>query len=408
MKKTILSFVSMVFICAMTLVSCSKSDDDPVAAKITTAPVATAGTIEAGSETPLVTAGVAENGTMMYKVLPANEAKPTTTEGFSDKVPTASNRAEGTYNVWYYVKGNSGYTNSAIAGPIAVTLEPAGNVVDISTLTANYTAQDGDILTGTLNGETQKYKITIADGATVTLKNATVNGWDDNAYYAGVSSVAWAGITCEGDATIILKDGSENTVKGFFSAYPGVYVPQWKTLVIKGGTAGTGKLNASSNGSGAGIGGGNGLSCGNIEIQSGFITAQGGDYAAGIGGSEDRACGTIKISGGTIEATAGTGGAGIGSGGSNDNDSGCDGITISGGTVTATGGQYSVGIGAGYWSKAVNVTITNGVTKVTAIKGSEAPNSIGASKRADNGTVTIGGTVTGNITESPYIYEPGK
>ena len=208
-----------------------------------------------------------------------------------------------------------------------------------------------------------------------------------------------------GDATIILKDGSKNTVKGFYEDYPGIQAgPAGTTLIIKGETAGTGKLTASSNGYGAGIGGGNYIPCGNIAIQGGEITATGGSDAAGIGSGRDKTCGTITISGGTVDAAGGDGGAGIGSGGSGDYDSGCAGITISGGTVTATGGGNAAGIGSGYMSSAVNVTITNGVTKVTAKKGSGAPNSIGAGKEAKNGTVTIGGAVVDPITVSPYIY----
>ena len=58
-------------------------------------------------------------------------------------------------------------------------------------------------ITGTLGA---KVKISIADGAAVTLRNADINGenWE---------SCSWAGITCMGDATIILK--GTNTVKGF-------------------------------------------------------------------------------------------------------------------------------------------------------------------------------------------------
>jgi len=44
------------------------------------------------------------------------------------------------------------------------------------------------------------------------------------------------------------------------------------------------------------------------------------------------------------------------------------------------------------------------VTRITATKGSTAPNSIGAGGGAGTcGTVTIGGNV-GAITESPYTY----
>ena len=55
------------------------------------------------------------------------------------------------------------------------------------------------------------------------------------------------------------------------------------------------------------------------------------------------------------------------------------------------------------------MTITNHfLISISLLTFLDAPNSIGAGNRADNGTVTISGTVTGNITESPYIYEPGK
>ena len=185
--------------------------------------------------------------------------------------------------------------------------------------------KDGMTLTGTLS---ENYKITIADGATVTLDGVTING-GDNPYDDNCN---WAGITCLGTATIVLKDGTENTVNGFFREYPGIYVPAGSTLTIQGGTEGTGKLTASSSGLGAGIGGAVGIPCGNISI--------------------------------------------------------------TGGTVTATGGSGSPGIGGGYNASCGNITITDGVTKVTATKGdSDAPYSIGASNGGTCGTVTIGGTV---------------
>ncbi|MDT3360443.1 MAG: hypothetical protein LIR31_00380 [Bacteroidota bacterium] len=90
--------------------------------------------------------------------------------------------------------------------------------------------------------------------------------------------------------------------------------------------------------------------------------------------------------------------------------SSCGNILISGGTVTATGGENAAGIGGGRGnsntelSSCGTITITTGVTKVTATKGSGAPNSIGAGYFGTCGTVTIGGIVTGNITTSPYTY----
>ena len=216
---------------------------------------------------------------------------------------------------------------------------------------------DGTTLTGTLNGSSQPYKITIAAGATVTLDNATINGVSNTSY-------KWAGLNCLGNATIVLKDGTTNTVRGFYMIYPGIHVPEGSTLTITGGKQGNGKLIASSNGYGAGIGGGFDASsdgiCGNITITGGDITATGGDFCAGIGGGCNQPCGNISIEGGSVTATGGTGAAGIGGG-----------INCSCG----------------------NITITNGVTRVTASNGGAAPYSIGAGNPGTCGTVTIGGVV---------------
>lgn len=204
--------------------------------------------------------------------------------------------------------------------------------IDLAAVTENTTVPNGYTLTGTLGGN---YKISIADGATVTSDGVTINGTNDNSYQ-------WAGITCEGDATIILS--GTNTVKGFDPERPGIYVPTGKTLTIQG----TGSLNASSNGKGAGIGGGWQIHCGNIVIQGGTITATGGNSAAGIGG-------------------------------------GCNG----------TSGD---------------ITITDGVTRVTATKGTDGPCSIGKGFNPPGGAcgnVTVGGTNYGaGVTDSPFTYTP--
>ena len=277
------------------------------------------------------------------------------------------------------------------AGKIYNINRAAPPATDLSTINENYTAQNGETLTGTL---ASNVKISIADGATVALNNVNINGTNDPNY-------GWAGITCEGNATIILS--GTNTVKGFYEDYPGIQAAAGKTLIIKS----IGSLTASSNGNGAGIGGGYKIDCGNIEIQGGTITATGGEFGAGIGSDYDATCGNITISGGTVTATGGQKAAGIGSG----NNGTCNDITISGGTVTATGGDYAAGIGGGrgfnmdYLSSCGTITITTGVTKVTATKGNDAPNSIGAGIDCTCGTVTIGGN-EGAITTSPYTYQP--
>ena len=280
-----------------------------------------------------------------------------------------------------YVKTVTGKTLDA-GNMYPVNLKMTQTAINLEALTGDYVAQNGDILTGTLDGASKKYKISIANGAKVTLCNATINGVIDG-------SCLWAGISCVGDAEIVLSGA--NTVKGFLDNFPGIYVPgngnsgSNNTLTISG----TGSLYASSNGLAAGIGGG-AFPCGNIVITGGTVTAQGGADSAGIGSGKETSCGNITISGGTVTAqggrySAGIGGellditisggtvtamggqygAGIGSGDTGD----CNDITISGGTVIAQGGDDSAGIGTGLGGNCDDITITTGVTSVTATRG---------------------------------------
>ena len=263
-------------------------------------------------------------------------------------------------------------------------------LTDLSSISGTeYTVQDGEVLTGTL---ASNVKISIADGATVTLKNVNITNLGDNCN--------WAGINCPGNATLVLEGTNEVCAgrdESGNNSYPGIWIASGKTLTIQG----DGTLTAYSNGTnpyGAGIGGGYSISCGNIVINSGNITATGGQDAAGIGGNTS--CGNITINGGTITATGGGGGAGIGGG----YYASCGNIEISGGTVTAKGGSYGAGIGGGNHNGTCGtITITSGVTSVTATKGGDAPNSIGAGLGGTAITVSIGG-VEGAITTSPCTY----
>ena len=254
-------------------------------------------------------------------------------------------------------------------------------IVDLSKLTAEYVAQDGDILTGKA---TDKYKISVAAGATVTLKDVDITSFDSE-------GPKYAGINCIGDATLVIE--GTNHVKGAYNECSGIHIPENFTLTIEG----TGKLTAESNGYGAGIGAGYYWgAAGNIIINSGEIIANGGGRCAGIGGGCERKCGDITINGGTITAT-GNGGAGIGSGES----SACGNITINGGTITATttsGNDAAAGIGAGYdRASCGNITITGGTITAKGCGGDKIW--AGGSKYTAAG---IGGgckgTSCGNIT----------
>ena len=104
-----------------------------------------------------------------------------------------------------------------------------------------------------------------------------------------------------------------------------------------------GRLNASGSEHLAGIGGGQGLACGSIEIQGGIITATGGEDYPGIGG--ESLTGSIRILGGDILATGGENAAGIGGSNNIKIESGT--ISIYAGKVEAHGGGWGAGIGTG-------------------------------------------------------------
>ena len=315
---------------------------------------------------------------------------------------------------------------------VKVQMLPEG-YVNLARLTADYEAKNGDVLYGTLANDV---KISIKADATVTLHNVSINA--DGAW----TNSNWAGITCLGDATIKLK--GKNIVTGFSGKYPGIQAAHNTvanaaeyTLTIQGSDAD--ELIASSNSKstpgtgGAGIGGGDDVSCGNIVIAGGRITAESNGFAADIGSGGDAGvdvCGNITISGGIVNATCSRNSCGIGAGVARCMNMT---ITISGGTVTATGYHQGPGIGAGsagtcgniiisggtvtatastsnnspsaaagigtgnVLSSCGNITITTDVTKVTATKGANAAYCIGlglVGNNSDNfcGTITIGGT----------------
>ena len=210
--------------------------------------------------------------------------------------------------------------------------------VNLAAVTENVYISDGQVLTGTLAANVE---VRIVEDATVTLRDVTINGVNSDSY-------DWAGLTCEGDATIKLE--GSNTVTGFYENYPGVYVPEGCTLTIKG----DGSLNASSNGYAPGIGGGYNLSCGNIVIEGGTINATGGRFSAGIGGGAYGDCGDITITEGATSVTAAKGAAGDFSIGRGNDERSCGTVTVGGvvGEISQTPYTY-YGTGGGTGGGAV-------------------------------------------------------
>ena len=148
----------------------SASGGETYSATIATAPAVATGDIEEGSETALISAGTASCGTMMYAVTTEN-TKPTSTEGFSATVPTAKERSAGTYYVWYYVKADDGYTDSAISEEaVTVTIvaaAPSAYTITVTGGKATSTLEPGvPAITSAEPGDTVYVKFT---GANINL-----------------------------------------------------------------------------------------------------------------------------------------------------------------------------------------------------------------------------------------------
>ena len=241
------------------------------------------------------------------------------------------------------------------------------------------------------------YAVTIADGATVTLAGVTITKG---------SGVA---IGCQGDATIILADGSVNTVTG----QPGVQLPEnadkTLTITVPDDGEGTGALTAIALWGSAAIGQcwyENGhATLGHLVINGGHITANADGNGAGIGGGTgyNAGCtssiGNITINGGTVIAT-GYNGAGIGGGVRR----GCCGnITIGGGVAkivaTTTNAEQPIGNGN-------NSSFCSGVTVASNLKQTYSNN--GRTLTIEPGVketaVTVGGAAVGEVVRG----EDGK
>ncbi|MBO6057240.1 MAG: hypothetical protein J6P64_03345 [Bacteroidales bacterium] len=269
---------------------------------------------------------------------------------------------------------------------IAMSLTTPANIVDLSLVTTDVTLTDGCMAYGKLNGS---YQISIAADANVTLRDVDITS---------LTNCSYPGLTCLGDAYITIK-GINTVISGItegFCLSPGIFIPEGYTLNIFGTDSDVLNAGINENASfvhGAGIGGGREMNCGNIVIYGGRINATGSGWGAGIGGSEDTSCGYIIINDGIVTATSdGAAGIGTGENGYIDKTSTCGDIVISGGTVTAYGGSYSAAIGsAANHCICGDISIAGVVKSFTAVKGSDAPNSIGPGAQAQCGTVTIRG-----------------
>jgi len=238
-----------------------------------------------------------------------------------------------------------------------------------------------------------------ADNVTVVESGTTA--WNGGWYVVNGSVTISERVTVSGDVRLILEDGAVLTINRGIQVQdddrdPSNGSANKLTIYAQSDKENMGALTANGNNGGAGIGGGDSGSGGNITINGGNVTATGGQYAAGIGGGNGGSGGTVTIHGGNVTASSGDSGAGIGGGYSGSGGT----ITINGGRVKANGGDSGAGIGGGRRGSGGEITIHGG--SVTATGGQDAAG-IGGGYDASGGTVTIHGgsvTATGGLSAS--------
>jgi hypothetical protein len=199
---------------------------------------------------------------------------------------------------------------------------------------------------------TQTADFTVSAATAVTAETTSLSS---GVYEVTGDVTVTSRIIVNGTVTLGLRSG------GKLTAEKGIQVGEGAKLIING--PGTLIANAESNNAGIGATYANDYSkYGDIVINGGTITANGGYYAAGIGGGRDSWNGwsdpnnhtpSITINGGTVTAYGGVYAAGIGGGCNACNSYYCGlpgDITINGGQVTAWshGDGGGIGIGKGY------------------------------------------------------------
>ncbi len=280
-------------------------------------------------------------------------------------------------------------------------VHPTSQIINLSELTEDYIAQDGDVLTGTTG-----YSIQIAADATITLSDVTITNYRKSP------------IECLGNATINIEDGSVNRIKDTDDSQsygrPALaFGPSGTTLTINGNT---GTLIANGGKFSPGIGcRAYGVAYGGLVINGGIISAYGStSYTNGIGavGADDShgsSCGDITINGGTINAAA-SDGIGIGAGG----PSSCGAITINGGTITshavrgyAIGGNCSkVVISGGNINASTTTSVGIGSSGVVYIEGgtivASASDWEGVGISGDKGVLVRSSITSLTASKGPY------
>ena len=249
-----------------------------------------------------------------------------------------------------------------------------------------------------------------ADNVTVVESGTTA--WNGGWYVVNDTVTIGSRVAVSGEVHLILADGASLTVNG------GINVAKDNSFSVyaQSDKENMGALTANGNNGGAGIGGGDSGSGGNITINGGNVTATGGQYAAGIGGGYDASGGTVTIHGGSVTATGGLSASGIGSGKEGSGVSfatGTDGhaLIVANGGISDTSSRdswsgifFDGNTGTVYGNPTIqeNIEIPSGKTLTvpvnTTLTVKDGVTLTNNGKIINNGKITNNGTITGNGT----------
>ena len=232
-------------------------------------------------------------------------------------------------------------------------------------------------------------KISAKDSINIYLNKVNINTSAGPALQINVNVKATVTIYLTGTNNLITKH----------TWYAGLQKVNTALLIITTNVSDTtaGILNAhgSSDGDGAGIGGGLSGSCSNITIESCSVIAS-SKYGAGIGGGKQGAGSKITINSASVTASS-TDGAGIG-GGLYGAGSGSD-ITINSSSVTASS-TNGAGIGGGEGNSCKNITINSSSVTASSTNGAGIGGGKGGAG-SNNITINGGSVKASSVSGSP-------
>ena len=240
---------------------------EPPIASVSKAPTAKTLTYN-GSEQTLANAGSATNGTMQYCL--------TENGTYSSNIPKGTNA--GSYKVYYYVKGNSGYQDSA-KNSINVTIKKAAGSINYET----------NKLTKTYGDTSFTYNLKITGDGKVSYSSSNTNVATVNAS-TGAVTIKGAGSTT---VTATVADGTNYTYSTTKSTY--ILEVNKKTITISTGIKASNKTYDGTANATFVYSGINWASCGRVGSDDLSVTATGTFSDANVGTAK-----TVTISGLTL------------------------------------------------------------------------------------------------------------